>query len=119
MENIKRLSWLAVGVLVVATVWQIASAYIGNVELHQDLRDIAANMGARIGLSAPPSPDELRGFVIEKGKAHEIALQPSEVTVKVTGEGKSAVIYLQVDYAARISLLVYSFPLHLSTSSNS
>jgi hypothetical protein len=118
MERIKLLGWLALAVLVVAMVWQIASAYIGNVELHQDLRDVAANMGVRIGLSAPSTDDDLRGFVIEKARAHDITLQPSEVTVKVTGEGKSATIYLQVDYAPRISLLVFSFPLHLSTSSN-
>jgi len=118
MKNIKRLGWLACAVLLVATVWQMASAYVGNVELHQDLRDIAANMGARIGLSAPPSDDDLRGFVMEKAQGHDITLQPTEVTVKVTGEGKFATIYLQVDYAPRINLLVFSFPLHLSTSSN-
>jgi len=117
MGRIKIIIWLAAAVFVLTTVWQFASAYIGNLELHEDLRDIAADMSTRIGLSAPPSDEELRAFVIRKAESHDIELQPGQVTVKVAGAGKTASIYLAAEYTARINLLVYSFPVHFSTSS--
>jgi len=116
MGKIKVVLWLTVAVFAISTTFQIGSAYIGNLELHEDLRDVAANISARIGLSAPPTNEDLRSFVIAKAQVHDITLLPEQVTVKVTGEGKTASIYMQVDYAARINLLVYSFPLHLRTS---
>lgn len=112
MRKLKILVGLAVAALLVSTGWQMFSAYYGNLELAEDLQDISADIGTRVGLSAPNSEDELRGFVIKKANERGIHLESSEVTVSVTGEGKSAAISLAADYRVKLNMLVYSFPIH-------
>lgn len=116
MRKIKIVLGVAFVVLLVTTTWQMVGAYYGNAELKQDLQDIAADVGTRIGLSQPPSQDDLRKFVIAKAANHDIQLEPDQVTVKVAGEGKTAVISLAVDYSAPINLLIFSFNLHFNAS---
>lgn len=116
MQRVKIILGIAVLVLLVTTTWQVAGAYYGNAELNEDLRDIAADIGTRVGLSQPPSDDDLHRYVIEKAAVHDIQLQPNQITVKVTGEGRTAVISLAVDYTSRINLFVYSFNLHFTAS---
>lgn len=113
MRKLKILLGAGVTALVVTTGWQMFSAYYGNLELAEDLRDISADVGTRIGLSAPNSEDELRSFVNKKANGRGIHLEQNEVTVNVTGEGKSAVISLSADYQVKINMLLYSFPMHL------
>jgi hypothetical protein len=112
MRKLKILLGLAIAALLVATGWQMFSACYGNLELAEDLRDISADIGTRVGLSAPSSDEELRAFVIKKANDRGIQLEPTEVTVSVSGEGKSAVISLAADYRVKINMLVYSFPMH-------
>lgn len=112
MRRVQILVGLAILVLAVSTGWQMFSAFYGNLELGEDLQDISANVATRIGLSAPSSEDELRSFVIKKAEDRGIRLEPSEVTVNVTGEGKSTVISLAADYHVKINMVVYSFPMH-------
>jgi len=109
MRKLKILLGLAVAALLVSTGWQMFSAYYGSLELVDDLRDISADVGTRIGLSAPNSEDELRSFVIKKANERDIHLEPSEVTVSVSGEGRSAVISLAADYHVKIDVFLYSF----------
>jgi hypothetical protein len=116
MRKLKILVGLAVAAVLVSTGWQVFSAYYGNLELAEDLQDISADIGTRVGLSAPNSEDELRGFVIKKANERGIQLERGEVTVSVTGEGKSAVISLAADYRIRINMLVYSFPMHFHST---
>lgn len=116
MRKIKIVLGVAILALAVTTGWQMWSAYYGNLELKEDLRDIAADVGTRIGLSQPPSQDDLRKFVIAKAASHDIQLEPDQVTVKVAGEGKTAVISLAVDYSVPINLLIFSFNLHFNAS---
>lgn len=112
MRKLKIILGLAVAALLVSTGWQMFSAYYGNLELAEDLQDISADVTARIGLSAPSSEDELRGFVIKKAGERGIHLELNEVAVNVTGEGKAAVISLGADYQVKINMLLYSFPMH-------
>ena len=117
MQKLKIVVGLAVAVLAVVVVWQVAAAEIGNLELREDLRDAASEMGARVGLSAPSTEEDLRGFVIQKARAHDIALEPKEVTVQVTGAGEETKIYLAAEYAVRVNLGVFSFPMRFKTTS--
>ena len=113
----KILLGLAVLALAVAVGWQIASCEIANLELQTDMRDIAAQVGARIGLEAPNSDEDLRNAVIHKAREHDIQLEPGQVTVQRTTNGKTLTIYLAADYKARVNLLLYSITLHFTPSS--
>jgi len=118
MGKPKLLLGFAALAVVVPIGWQIVSAEISNAELQADMRDIAAQVGSRIGLEAPNSEEQLRTAVLHKAEEHGISLTAEEVTVRQTGEGKSVVIFLSADYRSRVNLLVYSFTLHFMPSSN-
>jgi hypothetical protein len=72
---------LIVFAFVASTVWQVASCEIANYELKDDLKDIASMGGARIGLAAQLSDDELWATVIRKAAGHDIVLEPEQITV--------------------------------------
>jgi hypothetical protein len=118
MGKPKLLLGVAALVVVIAIGWQIVSAEISNAELQGDMRDIAAQVGSRIGLEAPNTDEQLRAAVVHKAQEHDISLTPEQVTVRQTGEGKSVVIFLSANYRSRINLLVYSFSLRFTPSSN-
>ena len=62
---------------------------LANVELESDLRDIASQAGARIGLETMSTDEELRSAVIHKAGEHNIQLQPEQVTVPTRAWEKS------------------------------
>lgn len=103
--------------LAVIAGWQIGSSELANLELQGDLRDVAAQVGTRIGLDAQSTEEELRNVVIRKAQQHDIQLDPGQVTVIRTGTGESSVVYLAADYKARVNLLGYSLALHFTPSS--
>jgi hypothetical protein len=117
----KKLAWIAglvVLVLTVSVAWQIAAAQIADRQLREDLRDMASQAGARIGLLEPSSIDDFRDAVIRVAKQHGIVLAPSQVTVQRTTAGVTAVIYLAVDYTEAVKLPGFSFDLHFTTTSD-
>jgi hypothetical protein len=103
--------------MLVATGVQVASSNMANSELHEDMVVISAQAGVKIGLYAPMSDDELRSAVIAKATELGIRLKPSQIDVRRTGEADKQVIFLTADYDARINLLLFSFPIHLQTTS--
>jgi hypothetical protein len=114
----KLLLGLVVLALAVAVGWQVAASEIANLELQTDMRDIAAQVAAHIGLEAPSSDEDLRNAVIHKAAEHDIQLGPEQVTVQHTGAGKAAIVILSVDYKATIKLPGYSFTLHFAPSTS-
>ena len=108
---------LAVLAVVVVAGWRIGSCVVANLELQGDLRDLAAQVGTRIGLDAESTEEELRIVVVRKAQQHDIQLDPGQVTVIRTGTGESSVVYLAADYKVRVNLLGYSFALHFTPSS--
>jgi hypothetical protein len=113
----KLILGLAVLALAVVAGWQLASSEIANMELQADMRDISAQVAARIGLEPPSSDEDLRNAVIYKAEEHDIQLTSDQITVRQTGAGKTVSIYLSADYHARVNLLLYSFHLHFTPSS--
>ena len=113
----KLILGLAALVIAVIAGWQFALCEIANLELQSELRDIAAQVGARIGLEAQNTDEDLRNAVIHKAQGHDIQLAPEQVTVERTGSGNTAVIYLAADYNARVNLLLFSVTLHFTPSS--
>jgi hypothetical protein len=104
--------------LAVAAGWPIASCELANVELHDDLRDIAADKASKIGLTAPNSDDDLRSAVVRAAREYDIQLEPEEVTVRHTGTVELPGLYLAADYRVRVRPLGVPFVLHFSTSSD-
>ena len=117
MGKVKLILGLAVLALAITAGWQIASCVLANLELHVDLRDLAAQAGARIGLVSFSTDDELRDAVIRKAKSHGIQLEPEQVTVQRTSTATAPIIVLVADYKVRVTLLGCSFTLHFNPSS--
>ena len=117
MGKTKVILGLAVLALAAIAGWQIGSYEVANLALQGDLRDLAAQVGTRIGLDAQSTEEELRNAVIRKAQEHDIELEPGQVTARRTGTGTSSTVYLAADYKARVKLLGFSFTLHFTPSS--
>jgi divalent metal cation (Fe/Co/Zn/Cd) transporter len=109
------------GILVAAAViwagWQILQPEITNLFFQDELHDAAAQPAWHSGMSAPLSDDELRLAVIRRAEQRDIVLEPKQVTVRRSGNGENATIYIEVNYSVPVNLIVYSFELHFSPSS--
>ena len=116
----KKLAWIAGLValaLAVSIGWPIAAAEIADRQLREDLRDQASRAGARIGLLELSSIGDFRDAVIRSAKQYGIVFAPNQVTVRRTGAGVTAVIYLAADYPEPVKLPGCSFNLHFTTTS--
>ena len=67
--------------------YQIAACELVSIELQDEMQDLASQLGTRIGASAPSGEEELCQAVIHKAEAHNIQLEPSQVTVEHMGSG--------------------------------
>jgi hypothetical protein len=117
MRRAKIILGLAVLGLALIAGLQIASCELANLEFQSDLRDVTAEIAARIGLSSPTTDEELRNLVIRKAERYQIPLQPDQITVQHIGTGDESKVYLAADYKVRVNLLVYSLTLHFTPSS--
>jgi hypothetical protein len=117
MGKAKVILGLAVLALPVIAGWRIGSCEVANLELQSDLRDLAAEVGTRIGLDARSTDEQLRSAVIRKAERYDIQLEPGQVTVIRSDTGADSTVYLAVDYTKRVNLFVYSFNLHFMPSS--
>ena len=110
---------IGVGVLAGMAIvgYQVASCEVANMELREELRDIAAQNAPRIGLTGPNSDAEIRDSVVRSALSHGIVLDAQQVTVQRSGTAEAPVIYLSVDYRARANLLGYSLILHFTPTS--
>jgi hypothetical protein len=113
----KYVLWLALVVVAVVAAWRIIQPEIVNIIFQDDLRDAAAQIGPRIGFSAPTSDGDLRAMVFRKAEGHSIHLDPSQVTLQSTGPSESRVVYIKVDYTVPVNLFVYSFRFHFHPTS--
>ena len=98
---------LAAIALIIIAGWQIVACEVANYELREDLRDIAAQNGIRIGLNGPQRDDDIRGFVIGRAKEHTIQLEPAQVKVQRTGTAQAQGLNLAVDYDQAAGLLIH------------
>ena len=97
--------------------WRIGAAELANVELRDDMKDMASQLGARIGFSPPMSDEDFRDAVIHKAQKYGIQLVPDQVTVERTGSGEKTAIYLAADYRAPIHVIGFSCTLHFNPQS--
>ena len=109
---------LAILAIAVWIGWQLASIKLNNIEFRDDLRDIATQRGANIGLVGPKTEEEIRGQVVRAAAEHGFDLPPDQVALQqYTDLSKRQIWYdITVDYTARLNLLVYSRNFHFTQS---
>lgn len=113
----KYVFWIAVVVAAIMAAWAIVEPEATNVVFQDELKDSAAQLGWRTGVSPVNSDEELRNIVIRKAAKHDIELKPEQVTVQHSGTGEYMNWYIAVDYTVPVDLLVYSFKLHFNPTS--
>ena len=112
----KYLFGIAVVVAAVMVGWKILEPEITNIVFQDELHDLAAQAGIRIGLPGPTSDEEIRNVVIRNALRHDILLDPRQVTVRRDTQNAPA-LYLAVDYTVPVNLPGYSFTLHFTPTS--
>lgn len=117
MKNIAIATALLLLGLAVYAGYQFGGAYLSNMELASDLKDLSSLTGVRIGFVDPRTPDQIRDRVIAKAAEDGIQLAPEQVNVERTGEGKDGSIYLSTAYDARVNLFGYSWEIHFTAAS--
>ena len=117
MKNIKIILGLIAFYFLFNAGWQIGACELANIELKDDLQDIVAQLGVRLGASDVASDDDLRAMVLRKADKYSIALAPAQVIVMRDGYGKDANIYLEADYSVPVYLPRFTFSMYFSPSS--
>jgi hypothetical protein len=117
MAKVTLIVGLAILAVAVAIGWQFASCELDNIELHDDLRDVAAQNGVNIGLNAPKTDEQIRNEVVSTAAEHGLHLQPDQVTLQKFASGLTVRYHLTVDYDAQVNLLLHTFTLHFTQSS--
>lgn len=97
--------------------WQVVSCELANQAFQEDLQDVAAQGGARVGLLPPSSEEDIRNSIIQKAGTHGIVLQPGQITVEKKGTAEAPFFYVAVDYMACVDLAGLSFGLHFNPAS--
>ena len=117
VDKVKIIAGFLVFALVMSTGWQIGACELANYEFKDDLKDVAAMNGARIGLAAQQSDDDLRATVMHKAASHDIVVDPEEITVRRSGPEDDPVIFLAAKYRARIWLPGMRLVVHFTATS--
>lgn len=118
MPRIKIVLGLAALFLAIALGWEIGAAEVANVNLQEDMRDLAAQGGAQIGLVAPSTDDDVRNMVASKAQADGIALKPEQVTVTRTVSGEKSQLHIAAHYTAPLNCWLFSLNLQFAPSSD-
>lgn len=113
----KHVFWIAVVVAVALAGWRTVEPEVANVQLQDDLRDSAQQLGWHSGLTGPNSDEDLRNIIIQKAKKHGITIDPRQITIRHGGTEQYPVWFIAADYRVNIDLLVYSFALHFNPDS--
>jgi hypothetical protein len=117
VRNLKIIVGLAILILIGSAGWQIAACELANIELRDDMKDMASQLGGRIGLTSFGSDEDFRNDVLRKARKYDIQLAPKQMIVQRTGEGLGSTIYLAADYTVPIHLPGLSFQIHFSPES--
>jgi hypothetical protein len=92
---------LVAGLTIIAAVAivdrQFAACEVANIELRDDLQDLAAQVGTKIGLDPERTDAQLRAMVVRRAEDYDIGLKPEQVTVQRTGSDAREVMRLAVD----------------------
>lgn len=117
MEKIKVIVGLVLFAFVMSTGWQLAACEFANFQLRDDLKDVAAMGGSRIGLLAEASDNDLRDAVIRRAAQHDIHLASNQILVQRSGTAENPKVFLAAKYRARVIMPGFSLIFHLKATS--
>ena len=103
-------------VAVITAAWRILEPEVTNAIFQDEIRDVAAGLGARTGRLPPTSDLELRDAVLRDAARHEIDLDASQVKVEIGGTVENRIASIEVNYDVPVDLVVYKFVLHFHTA---
>jgi hypothetical protein len=119
VRRITIIPGIAVLVLMVLVGWQVGSWELSNMNLQEEMQDLASQAGTHVGFVPPSSDEEVSRAIIRRAKEHGIELNPTQVTVRRTNPGeKTSTLYLAADYTVPVNLAFFSFKLHFAPSSD-
>ena len=102
----------------IALAWTVSAAEVANVSLQEDIRDMAAQGGAQIGLVDPSTDEDIAKMVARKAQEHGIPLKPEQVTVQRTGSGEKTQLHIAAHYTVSVNCWLWSLNLHFAPSSD-
>lgn len=117
MKKILLIALLLLLVVACNAAWQIGAAELANVNLREEMRDLAAQAGTNIGLVQKKSNDDIIQTVVARARSHGIELNPSQVTVRRFDSGPLTTVYLAVDYTTSVKLPFVILRFHFTPSS--
>lgn len=113
MGTIKLIIGIVAIVAAIFACAQVVPPEMANVSFQEDLKEVAV-----LGSSSLTKTDEdLRVAVLNKAKAHDIALTPEQVTIQRFGTAGMSGVYVAADYSVPVNLPGYSFVLHFTPNS--
>jgi hypothetical protein len=118
MKKLLILFFMVALLLAITTTWQMVANQVANTELQDDMKDIASELGVRVGLSQPKTDNEVRDAVIHKALKYDIRLTRGQVKVSHLGSGAMRTLYLQADYTVPVDLPGYSFDMHFTPATD-
>ena len=118
MGRVKIILGSAALFLAIALAWAVSAAEVANVNLQEDMRDLASQGGTQIGLVAPSTDEAITRIVAQKAQEHGIALKPEQVTVQRTGSGEKTQLHIAAHYAVSVNCWLFSLNLHFAPSSD-
>ena len=105
-------------ILALHVFWQVGWSEFSNLELQDDLHDIASRLDVKTGWSGPAGDGEIRNKVINKASQHGIRLNPDQVMVEQSGDGENADIHVAANYEVSVTIVGdVAFNMHFSPSS--
>ena len=105
-------------VLAIALAWTVGAAEVANVSLQEDIRDMAAQGGAQIGLVAASTDEDITKMVAQKAQEHGIPLKPEQVIVQRTDAGEKTQLHIAAHYTVSVNCWLFSLNLHFAPSSD-
>jgi len=117
VAKVKFIVGLIFFLLILSTGWQIASCELANIQLKDELHDVAIMGGSEIGLLAGASDDDLRDSVIRRAAEHRIRLRREQIIVRRGGTETRHTVFLATKYKTRVSIPGLSLVIHFSATS--
>ena len=119
MKRIKTLLLIAIFAFAILGGWKAGSCELANIELQEDMLDLASQVGSYSRFATEPrSDDDYREAVVRDALSHDIRLKGSQVTVRHTDSGNTSKVYLAADYTETVTVAGYSFDLHFTPTSD-
>jgi hypothetical protein len=113
MGTFKLILGIVVIVAAVIVCAQVIPPEMTYLSFQEDLKEVSVIGSTNYN----KTDDDLRLAVLNKARAHDLAITPEQVTVQRIGQAGLSGVFVQVDYTVPVNLPGYSFELHFTPNS--